>query len=77
MRISEVTRPGLLTRGFYQIGKRIFGMVPTPERVMAHRLPLMVGIGALYGSIEWFAKIDAPLRSLLNVHVARLYDTAY
>ena len=77
MRINEVAQPGLLTRGFYGIGKWIFGKVPTPERVMAHRLPLMLGIGALYGSIEWFAKIEASLRSLLNLHVARLYDTAY
>jgi hypothetical protein len=77
MRISEVERPGLLTRGFYKIGERMFGKVPTPERIMAHRPPLLLGLGALYGSIEWFARIERPLRLLLNVHVARLYASAY
>ena len=33
--------------------------VPTPERLMAHRLPLMLGIGGLYGAIEWFGTIDS------------------
>jgi hypothetical protein len=77
MRISEVDRPGMLTRAFYKVGKRMFGVVPTPERIMAHRLPLMIGLGGLYGSLEWFGRIDAPLRALLNVHVARLYGSAY
>ncbi len=77
MRITEVDQPNVLTRVFYKIGERMFGAVPTPERVMAHRLPLMVGLGALYGSLEWFGTIDAPLRALLNVHVARLYASAY
>lgn len=77
MRISEVERPGLVTRAFYTIGRRMFGMVPTPERVMAHRLPLMLGLGGLYSAIEWGGTIDAPLRALLNVHVANLYGSAY
>ena len=76
-RISEVQRPGLAVRAFYKIGERMFGMVPTPERVMAHRVPLMLGLGGLYGSLEWFGAIDAPLRALLNVHVAELYGSAY
>jgi hypothetical protein len=77
MRITEVERPGALTRAFYKIGERMFGAVPTPERVMAHRLPLMLGLGGLYGAIEWFGTIDAPLRALLNVHVAELYGSPY
>ena len=77
MRISEVERPGLVTQAFYKIGQRRFGMVPTPERVMAHRLPLMLGLGGLYSAIEWGGTIDAPLRALLNVHVANLYGSAY
>jgi hypothetical protein len=40
---------------------------PNSERLMAHRLPLMLGLGGLYGAIEWFGKIDAQLRALLNV----------
>ena len=76
-RISEVERPGLAVRAFYRIGRAIYGQVPTPERLMAHRVPLMLGLGALYGSLEWLGRIDAPLRALLNVHVAALYGSAY
>ena len=76
-RISEVDQPGLATRAFYKIGERMFGKVPTPERIMAHRLPLMLGLGGLYGAMEWFGTIDARLRALLNVHVADLYGSAY
>ena len=55
----------------------MFGQVPTPERLMAHRPPLMLGIGGLYGAIEWFGKIDSQLRVLLNVQVAALYRAPY
>jgi hypothetical protein len=55
----------------------MFGQVPTPERLMAHRPPLMLGIGGLYGAIEWFGKIDSQLRALLNVQVAALYRAPY
>jgi hypothetical protein len=76
-RISEVERPGLAVSAFYKIGERMFGQVPTPERVMAHRVPLMLGLGGLYASLEWFGRIDAPLRALLNVQVAELYGSPY
>ncbi|MEK6530253.1 MAG: hypothetical protein AABZ48_05100 [candidate division NC10 bacterium] len=76
-RISEIDRPGIAVRTFYKIGERMFGKVPTPERLMAHRLPLMLGLGGLYGAIEWFGKIDAHLRALLNVQVAALYGSPY
>ena len=75
--IAQIKRNGLLTRTFFKIGDRMFGQVPTPERLMAHRLPLMLGIGGLYGAIEWFGKIDAQLRALLNVQVAALYRAPY
>ncbi len=75
--ISEVERPGLATRAFYRIGERLFGAVPTPEKIMAHRMPLMLGLGGLWGAIEWFGTLDAELRALLNVHVASLYGSAY
>jgi hypothetical protein len=77
VRISEVERPGPAVRACYRIGERMFGAVPTPERIMAHRLPLMLGLGGLYTAMERFGIIDAPLRALLNVHVARLYGSAY
>ena len=76
-RISEIERPGFTVGTFYRIGERMFGKVPTPERLMAHRLPLMLGLGGLYGAIEWFGKIDARLRALLNVQVAALYGSPY
>jgi hypothetical protein len=75
--IAQITRPGVLTRTFFKVGERMFGQVPTPERLMAHRLPLMLGIGGLYGAIEWFGKIDAQLRALLYVQVAALYRVPY
>jgi hypothetical protein len=77
MRIAEVERPGLAVRAFYDIGRRLFGKVPTPERIMAHRVPLMLGLGGLWGSIECFGRLDAPFRALLQLHVATLYDAAY
>jgi hypothetical protein len=70
-------RPGLVTRTFFKIGERMFGQVPTPERLMARRLPLMLGLGGLYGAIEWCGTIDAQLRALLNVQVAALYAVPY
>ena len=76
-RIAPVESPGLAVRGFYAIGRRIFGEVPTPEKLMAHRPALMLGIGALWTSIEKFGGLDARLRALLQLHVATLYDAAY
>lgn len=76
-RYAEVERPGLVTRVFYTIGQRMFGQVPTPERIMARRFPLMAGIGALYGAIRWFGSLDPQLRALLNVQVATLYGSVY
>ncbi len=76
-RIREVERPGFAIRAFYKIGERMFGQVPTPERLMAHRLSLMLGLGGLYGAIEWLGKIDAQLRALLNIQVAELYGSQY
>ena len=76
-RISEVERPGLAVRAFYAIGERMFGAVPTPERILAHRVPLMLGMGGLWGSMEWFGTIERALRELLQVHVAELYGSAY
>jgi len=76
-RFVEIERPGLALRIFYAIGRRMFGRVPTPERIMAHRIPLMLGIGGLYGAIRWFGKVDAQLRALLNVQVATLYGSVY
>jgi len=77
MHITTIQRPGLLTRIFFRIGARMFGQVPTPQRLLAHRLPLMLGMGALYGAIEWLGTIDARLRALLNVQVATLYGVPY
>jgi len=37
----------------------------------------IVGIGALWTSIERFGTLDSRLRALMQLHVARLYDVAY
>ena len=74
---SEIERPGLLTRALFKIGERMFGKVPTPERLMAHRLPLLLGMGGLYSAIEWGGTIDARLRALLNLQVAILHGALY
>ncbi len=76
-KISEVERPRPAVRAFYRIGRAIYGRVPTPERLMAHRVPLMIGLGGLYAAIEWFGRIESSLRALLNVQVAALYGSAY
>jgi hypothetical protein len=76
-RIAPPERPGLLTRLFFKVGERMFGKVPTPERLMAHRPSLMLGLGGLYGAIEWFGKVDAQLRALLNMQVATFYGVLY
>lgn len=75
--IAQIRRPGILMRMFFKIGERMFGQVPTPERLMAHRPSLMLGIGGLYGAIEWFGTIDRQLRALLNMQVATLYRAPY
>jgi hypothetical protein len=76
-RISEIENPGLAVKALYKVGERLFGAVPTPEKIMAHRPPLMLGIGGLWGAIEWFGTLDARLRALLQVHVATLYRAEY
>ena len=76
-RISEVELRGLAVRALYKIGERLFGAVPTPERVMAHRVPLMLGIGGLWGSMELFGTLERSLRALLQVHVAEVYGSAF
>ena len=45
-RITAVDHPGPLVRGSYAIGRRLFGDVPTPQKLMAHRPALMLGMGA-------------------------------
>ena len=73
----SVEQPGVVTRALFKIGERMFGQVPTPERLMAKRIPLMLGLGGLYGAIELFGHIDAQLRALLNVQVATIYGVPY
>ncbi len=76
-RITEIDRPGVAGRVLYKIGERLFGAVPTPERIMAHRMPLLLGMGGLWSSIEWFGSLDKALRALVQLHVAKLYGSAY
>jgi len=43
----------------HHIGERMIGAMPTPERIMARRPALMLGLGGFYGAIEWFAEVEA------------------
>lgn len=76
-RIEPVENPSAVVRGLYAIGRQLFGDVPTPQKLMAHRPALMAGIGALWTSIERFGALDGRLRALLQLQVATLYDAAY
>jgi hypothetical protein len=76
-RITPIDAPGLAVRACYAIGKRLFGAVPTPERIMAHRMPLMLGLGGLWGAMEWGATLEKDLRALMQLHVAQLYGSPY
>jgi hypothetical protein len=76
-RVAPIENPGPVVRGTYAIGRRLFGDVPTPQKLMAHRPALMVGLGALWTSIERFGALDRRLRALLELQVATLYDVAY
>ena len=76
-RIAPVEDPGVALRCLYAIGARLFGQVPTPQTLMAHRPALMLGVGAFYAAIEWSGTLDARVRALLQVQVARLHDAAY
>ena len=74
---ARFERPGVVTRALFKIGERMFGQVPTPERLMAHRLPMMVGLGGLHTAIDRFGTIEPQLRALLNLQVATLYGVPY
>jgi len=76
-RIADSERQGMVTRALFKLGQRMFGKVPTPERLMARRLPLMLGLGSLYLIIEWFSRTERQLRALLNLQVATLYGVPY
>jgi hypothetical protein len=76
-RIAPVENPGPVVRSLYAIGRRLFGDVPTPQKLMAHRPALMFGIGALWTSIERFGALGGRLRALLQLQVATLYDAEY
>jgi len=76
-RIKGIDRPGWWLRVCYAIGRRMFGVVPTPERLLAHRPVTMLGVGVFYGALEWFGVVDRQLRALLNLQVARRHGAAY
>jgi hypothetical protein len=76
-RIAPIENPSPVLRGTSAIARRLFGDVPTPQKLMAHRPALMLGIGALWTTIERFGALDGRLRALLQLQVAILYDAAY
>jgi hypothetical protein len=58
---ARLGRPGVLTRALFKVGERMFGQVSTPEHLMAHRLPMMVGLGGLHTAIERFGTTEPQL----------------
>ncbi|HSF07626.1 MAG TPA: hypothetical protein VLG10_17740 [Methylomirabilota bacterium] len=76
-RVTPIENPGFAVRACYAIGRKLFGQVPTPEKLMAHRPALLLGIGGFYGAIEWLGTLDARLRALLQLHVAALSRAPY
>ena len=74
---SRLERPGVVIGALFKIGERMFGQVPTPERLMAHRLPMMLGLGGLHTAIDRLGTIEPQLRALLNLQVATLYGVPY
>ena len=68
---------GILVRASYQVGRRLFGQVPTPQRLMAERPAMMLGLGGLWSAIEYGGTLEPTLRGLLQLHVATLYGVPY
>ena len=52
-------------------------LVRAPGFAAVASITLMLGMGVLYGAIEWLGTIDARLRALLNLQVATLYGVPY
>jgi hypothetical protein len=40
-------------------------------------MPLMLGMGGLWGSMEWFGKLEKELRALVQLHVAERYGSVF
>jgi len=76
-RIRPIERPGLVLRACYAAGRRIFGQVPTPEKLIAHRPALLFGLGGLWTAIEYGGHVDAALRALLQLQVATIYRVPF
>jgi hypothetical protein len=68
---------GVLVRASFEVGRRLFGQVPTPQRLMAERPAMMLGLGSLWTAIEYGGTLERPLRALLQLHVATLYGVPY
>jgi len=76
-RIRPIERPGLVLRACYAVGRRLFGRVPTPEKLIAHRPALLFGLGGLWTAIEYGGHVNPALRALLQLQVATLYRVPY
>ena len=58
-RISEVERPGLAVRAFYRDRPGDVRQGADAGADHGPPAPLMMGLGALYGSLEWFGRVEA------------------
>jgi len=68
---------GVLVRASYRVGRRLFGQIPTPQKLMAERPAMMLGLGGLWTAIEYGGTLDRGLRALLQLHVATVYGVPY
>ena len=52
-RIADTERPGVMTRALFKLGERMYGKVPTPERIAKTdrqlRALLNLQVATLYG----------------------------
>ena len=68
---------GVLVRASYRVGRRLFGQVPTPQKLMAERPAMMLGLGGLWTAIEYGGTLERELRALLQLHVASVYGVPF
>jgi len=68
---------GLLLRIAYWLAKRKVGKVPTPMRVKAHHLGVMIATGRMDLAEVAHRTVDAPLKSLVQLRTAQLIGCPY
>ncbi|HEX4353578.1 MAG TPA: carboxymuconolactone decarboxylase family protein [Polyangiales bacterium] len=70
--LAPIARPhGLFVRALYHMTQRRYGKTPTAFRVIYARAPAIAFVSVVIGSVlEFFLRIDRPLRTLIQLSVA-------